>query len=67
MTTAADHLIARSNRLGADLRNAKYARGTTAARAIETDTRTDASSYRCRVTEVRHGALNQPTDGQTYF
>ena len=67
MTTVADHLIARSNRLGADLRDAKYARGNTAARAIETDAHTDASSYRCRVPEFCHGALSQPTDGQIYF
>ena len=44
MTTVADHLIARSNRLGADLRNAKYPRGNTAVRAFETDTRIDVSS-----------------------
>ncbi|MEC5169182.1 hypothetical protein [Glaciihabitans sp. GrIS 2.15] len=44
MTTVTDHLIARSNLLGADLRNAKYARGNTAARTIETNTRANVSS-----------------------
>jgi len=44
VTTVTDHLIARSNLLGADLRNAKYARRNTAARAFEIDTRTDVSS-----------------------
>ncbi len=66
MTSVIDHLTARGNHLGADLRNANHAQGDTAAGGIETATPTDASSYRCRVPQVCHGATNQPIDGQIY-
>jgi len=67
VTTVADHLIARSNRLGTDLCNAKYARGTW-QRGPSRATRTQM--YPAEGTEFPKfvmGVLNQPTDGQIYF